>query len=73
MGLFSRHRKITETYDATRYTPAIRSSICTGEQTAGFREKGTGSFREVMLIRDDSDLLEFKRRYGIDGPVETFY
>ncbi len=73
MGLFSRKRRITETYDPARFTPAVRVSICTGERTAGFREKGTGLFREDMLIRDDADLEEFRRRYGIDGPIETFY
>ena len=73
MGLFSRKKKPVESYDSSRFAPAIRASICTGEKTAGFREKGTGAFREVVLIRNAADLEEFKARYGIDGDIETFY
>ena len=43
----------------------IRCSICTGEQVAGFKDIETGKFKEVMLIKDASDLDEFKRRYGV--------
>lgn len=62
-----------ETYDAAALEPVIRSSICTGEQVAGFREKQTGRFREVALIRSEADLMAFKRRYGIEGEVPVIY
>lgn len=52
-------------YDKEVLTPVIRASICTGEQTAGFKDKLTGKFREVMLIRNQTDLEEFKQSYGI--------
>ena len=54
-------------YDRDVLEPVIRSSICTGEKVAGFREKETGRFREVALIRT------FKRKYGIDGEIPVIY
>ena len=62
-----------EAYDANRLEPVIRSSICTGEKVAGFREKETGRFREVSLIRTPDDLAAFKKKYGIEGDIPTIY
>ena len=53
-------------YDPVREKPVIRASICTGEQAAGFKDRETGRFREVMLIRDSRDLEEFKKAYGLE-------
>ena len=50
----------------------IRSSICTGEKVAGFRDRATGVFHDVMLIRDQNDLEEFLTAYGLDG-IDTEY
>ena len=55
------------------WKPAIRSSICTGEKTAGFRDPATGAFEDVCLIRSEEDLAEFRKRYGVEGEIETFY
>ena len=60
-------------YDAERYSPAIRSSICTGEKAAGFVDRETGRFREVMLVRTEKDLTAFCRQYGVEEPIETIY
>ena len=54
-------------------TPAIRCSICTGEQVAGFRNSETGRFEEVMLLRSPEDLEWFKEQYGISGEIEKIY
>lgn len=62
-----------ETYDRARLEPVIRSSICTGEKVAGFREKDTGRFREVSLIRSAADLDAFQKKYGIEGEIPTIY
>ena len=62
-----------EAYDRDLLEPAIRSSICTGEKVAGFREKETGRFREVCLIRTPDDLDAFRRRYGVEGDIPTIY
>lgn len=47
------------------HKPVIRSSICTGEQVAGFKNLHTGRFTEVMLIRNHEDIEEFIQKYGI--------
>lgn len=60
-------------YDSETMEPALRSSICTGEKVAGFQNKQTGAFLEVMLIRSNSDLEDFRREYGITGEIKTFY
>ncbi len=71
--IFFRKKVKKETYDPEHLKPVIRVSICTGEQTAGFKEIQGGKFREVMLIRDDDDLEEFKERYGIKEEIERIY
>ena len=63
-GIFRRKKKPLP-YDRENLRPVIRASICTGEQTAGFRHRTTGRFSEVMLIRTDRDLEEFLELYGI--------
>ena len=60
-------------YDETVKTPAIRSSICTGEQVAGFIRKEDGTFEEIMLIRDAGDLQLFRDQYGITGEIRKIY
>ena len=61
------------TYDKEKVKPAIRCSICTGEQVAGFLNKRSGQFEEIALIRQPGDLEDFKKRYGITGEGEKFY
>lgn len=74
MFLFRRkHEDPQPAYDPAVLTPVIRASICTGEQTAGFKENETGRFREVMLIQDDADLQEFREKFGIRGEIKTIY
>ena len=60
-------------YDTETFLPVIRSSICTGEKVAGFQDRKTGRFTEVILIRTDKDLDAFRKQYGIEGPVKTIY
>lgn len=59
-------RRQTAAYDKTGKVPVIRCSICTGEQTAGFRDLTSGRFEDLMLIRDDRDLRQFLRQYGVE-------
>lgn len=68
-----RRKASPEGYDQTALEPVIRCSICTGERVAGFRERATGRFREVSLIRSPADLDAFKERYGIEGSIPTIY
>ena len=60
-------------YDRARKEPALRCSICTGEQVAGFWDLETRCFEEVMLIRDDADLQAFCRMYGISEELRKIY
>ena len=60
-------------YDPGKQFPVIRKSICTGEAVAGFSDRTTGKFSEVMLIRTPKDLEDFRRQYGIEGPIKTIY
>lgn len=53
-------------FDKSGKVPVIRSSICTGEQVAGFKDAVSGKFEELMLIRDGKDLAEFLSRYQVD-------
>jgi len=60
------HKKIKVIgYDKDNLKPVIRSSICTGEKVAGFRDVNTGKFTEIMLIRDNKDMDEFLTTYDI--------
>ena len=54
-----------ESYDKEQQRPVIKSSICTGEKVAGFKDIQTGKFTEVMLIRDSKDMDVFLEKYDI--------
>ena len=75
MGLFSfkSAKKLSAPpFDPAAEEPAIRCSICTGEQVAGFRNKRTGQFREVTLIRTPKDLEGFKKVFGVEDLKKIF-
>lgn len=61
-----RRKKRPAAYDKTGKVPVIRTSICTGEQTAGFKDTATGKFYEIMLLRSDGDLREFLEAYDVE-------
>ena len=54
-----------ETYDKENQKPVIRSSICTGEKVAGFKDIHTGKFTEVILVKNDKDMKIFLEKYDI--------
>ena len=58
-------------FDRKNQKPVIRSSICTGEQVAGFKDLRTGKFTDIMLVRDHKDMEEFTRKYGISREEVT--
>ena len=51
--------------DRENETPVIRASICNGEQVAGFKDRRTGQFKEVLFIRTPEDKKLFMEQYGI--------
>lgn len=62
--MFKRKPK-QKVYDKQNQIPVIRSSICNGEQVAGFKDLHTGKFTEIMVIRNQKELSEFLREYDI--------
>ena len=65
--MFNRRKKHTILlYDKTGKIPVIRSSICTGERVAGFKDPVSGKFDELMLIRNGNDLTDFLSLYQVD-------
>ncbi|MBR4947917.1 MAG: aspartate dehydrogenase [Clostridiales bacterium] len=70
--MFGKKKSAQLSYDKENETPAVKSSICTGEKTAGFIDNKTGKYRDVMLIKSDADIAEFKRQCGVDE-VKTIY
>ena len=59
-------------FDPEKQYAMIRSSICTGEKVAGFKNREDGHFTEVMLIRSYEDELRFKEMYNLET-VKTEY
>ena len=72
MGLFKKKEKVYS-YDKEHMKPVIKTSICTGEQVAGFKDIRTGKWEEVMLIKTQADLAKFKEMYGIEGNIDKEY
>ncbi len=62
-----------KTYDHNTYEPVIRAGICSGEQVAGFRNRQTGRFEEILFVRNPSDIEAFKAEYGIEGEIKKEY
>lgn len=65
--LFGKKAKMAGTFDPHKQYAVIRSSICTGEKVAGFKDKESGHFTEVMVIRNAADEQEFKRLYNVES------
>jgi hypothetical protein len=63
---YERHLSEDIPFDPDKQIAVIKCSICTGEQVAGFKSKEDGHFTEVMLIRDDMDLIKFKKIYKLE-------
>mgnify|MGYP006969015721 FL=1 len=72
MGFFKK-KSIVKSYDKENKRPVIKASICNGEQVAGFKDIHTGKIEEVMLIRSQADLENFKAMYGIDEAITKEY
>ena len=66
MSLFRRKEPPKIPYDPATQEPAVRSSICTGEMTVGFRDRKTGKFLEYALARTQGDIDAFCARTGIE-------
>ena len=69
MKLFGRKkaREAAVQFDSETQYAVIRSSICTGEKVAGFKNKTNGHFTEVMLIRSAAYEKEFKETCRVES------
>lgn len=72
MGLFKK-KETVRTYDKENKKPVIKSSICNGEQVAGFKDIHTGKMEEIMLIKNKTDLEKFKVMYRIEEEIVKEY
>ncbi len=59
------HKAAPIEFDPETQYAVIRSSICTGEKVAGFKNKADGHFTEVMVIRSPEEERKFKDTYGL--------
>jgi len=68
MGLLNKKKpKPIIEYNPETQLAILKCSICNGEQVAGFKDKQTGHFTEVCLIKDAVELDEFMKRYGLSS------
>ena len=72
MRLFKK-KVLVQSYDRENKKPVIKSSICNGEQVAGFKDIRTGKIEEIMLIRNTAELETFKAMYGITEEITKEY
>ena len=59
-------------FDPDKQYAVIRSSICTGEKVAGFKNKDDSHFTEVMLIKSPSDEKIFRDTFNLTD-IKTEY
>lgn len=72
--MFGRKKKVEKkTYDRENLRPILHASICTGETVAGFKDKRTGKFEDIMLIKSEKDKELFKEMYDITEDLPTEY
>lgn len=70
--MFGKRKVKKKEYDRENLRPILRCSICNGEQVAGFKNIHTGKFEEVMFIRNEKDLAEFKAMYDIETVTKEY-
>ena len=73
MGLFGKKKGMPVVdFDPTRQKAVLKCSICNGEQVAGFKDKQTGHFTEVMLIKNGQDLDLFMEMYDLSAVSKEY-
>ncbi|MDE6671457.1 MAG: hypothetical protein K2K16_04595 [Ruminococcus sp.] len=66
MNLFRKNKKVLSIPDGfTIDDIKIEASICTGEKIIGFYDKSSKKLMYAELVRNDDDISEFYRKYGI--------
>lgn len=70
--LFRKKQPQTVEYDRENWKPVMRCSICNGERVAGLKNIRTGEFKDSTLIRNDRELEEFMKKYGISEITKEY-
>jgi len=73
MSLFKKHKKSVQSIPEPFTAEDIRveSSICTGEKTIGFYDKGAHKLSFAELVCTEQDIMDFYQRYGAELDSET--
>ena len=72
--MFFQKKKPKISFDPALQEPAVRQSICTGEMTAGFIDRQTGAFHDVMRVDGPKGLRRFCEEIGVEPEsVKTIY
>ena len=73
MGIFTKKKEAEPlVYDREKEYPVLHCSICNGEQVAGFKNRDTGHFREITLIRTPAELDTFMKQCGISEITKEY-
>lgn len=74
MGLFGKKKVTTPIvkYDPEKQKAVLKCSICNGEQVAGFKDKQTGHFTEVMFVKNGQDLDTFMEMYNLSAVIKEY-
>lgn len=59
-----------KSYNPEVKKPMLRTDLANGEKVAGFFNMATNQFEEKMLVKDEKDLKNFIRMYGIPEDEE---
>ena len=71
--MFGKKKSVQKvSYDPEKEMPVIHCSICNGEQVGGLKDKASGKFHEIMLIRDDADLEKFCEIVGTENITREY-
>lgn len=74
VSLFRKKNRDAIEYDPATQQPAVRKSICTGEMTAGFIDRETGRFRDIMRLDGQKGLEAFCKSVGVSAEeIKTIY
>ena len=65
MGIFRKRKEKAMGYDRSRLAPAIRKSICSGEETFGFIDIRDGHFTDIQLLKDEKEKAEVLRQWAV--------
>ncbi len=59
-------------FDRENQRAVLKCSICNGEQVVGFKDRQTGHFTEVMLIKNPGDLSRFLAMYDLETVTKEY-